>query len=79
MDLIDAHVLSSCMDKIKSLEVELQGVRREILLLDNYRQCARKASDIEQSLFDLRVTISHLMEQTKKKSTPQMVGMFVIS
>ena len=36
------------------------------------------ASDIEELLFDLRVAISHLMEQTKKEPTPQMIRMPVM-
>ena len=40
------------MEKIRSLEVELKGARMEILLLDDYEERVRKASDIKQSLFD---------------------------
>ena len=59
------------MDRLRSLEMELQGVRRDILLLDDYGERVRKASDIEQSLFDLRVAISRLMERTKKEPSLQ--------
>ena len=65
-DLLDAHVLSKYMDKVKTLTVELQRVKREILSFDHYGECIRKVTDIEQSLFDLKVAISCLMERMKK-------------
>ena len=61
------------MDEIKSLEVELQGME-EILYLDNRGGHVTKASDIKQILFDLRVVIPCLMEQTKKEPTPHVFG-----
>ena len=43
-------------------------------MLDDYGERVKKASDIEQLLFDLRVTKLHLMEQMKKEPTPQAIG-----
>ena len=69
-ELIDIHILANYMNKIRSLEVELQDARREILLLDDYGESVRKASDIGQLLFDLLVAISHLMKKAKKEPFP---------
>lgn len=65
-------------DKIKSLEVELQRVKKEILLLNNFGGHVRKAFDIEQTVFDLRVAIYHLMEQKKEEPAPHVYGMPVM-
>ena len=73
LELVDAHILMSYLEKISSLEAELQGARRGSLLLDDYGERVRKAPDIKQSLFDLRVAISCLMEQTKKVPSPQVL------
>ena len=59
---MDTHILSNYMDEIKSLEVDIQEVKRGILSLDDFGGCVRKASDIKQSVFNLRVAKSHLME-----------------
>ena len=69
------HILMSYLEKIRSLEAEIQGARREILLLDDYKERVMKASDVEKSLFGLRVAMSHLMEQTKEGPSPQVLGM----
>ena len=74
-DHVDAHVLTKYMNKIKSLKVELEGLKKEILSLNNYGRHVRRASDIEQNLFDFRVAISHLMEQTKIKHAPYTFGL----
>ena len=66
------------MDEIKSLQVELQGVRREIVFLDHCGGGVRKKSDIKQTLCDLRVAISRLMERTKKEPTPHTLGVPVV-
>ena len=47
----------------------------KMLSLDDFESRVRKTSNIKQTLFDLRVAISHLMEQTKKEPTPQVIGM----
>ena len=62
LELIDTHILANYMERIRSLKTELQGAKRDILLLNDYGERVRRASDIEQSLFDLRVDILCLME-----------------
>ena len=66
------------MDEIRRLKGELPGIKKKILFYDDFEGCVRKASYIKQILFDLRVVIYHLMEQTKKKPTPQVVRMLTM-
>ena len=44
----DVHVLTNYMymDKIKSLEVKLEGLEKEIVFLDDFRRHLEKASHI---------------------------------
>ena len=76
--VVDQHALSNYMDKVKSLESELQGLKREILSLDDYGGRIGRASDIEGAIFNMKVVISRLAE-TKKEHKKGMVGMPVIS
>ena len=42
---VGKHVLTNYLVKIASLEVELQGLKREILLIDNYEERKKGLSD----------------------------------
>ena len=52
----------------------LQGLKREILSIDDYEEQKERASWIEQSLFEATVTISCLKEEEKKVPTGDSVG-----
>ena len=71
-------MFTSYLDEIRSLKSELQGLKKDIFSLDCFIDHMRKASNIEQTLLDLRVGILYLMEQMKKEPTPQMIGMPVV-
>ena len=73
--LVDAHVLTRYLDELRSLESELQGLKKDTISLDNFEERVRKACDIKQNLFNLRVAILHLVERMKKELVPQMNGM----
>ena len=62
-----SHVLMNDVVKIASLEGELLGLKREILSIDDYEEQIERSSRIEQSLFETRVTISSLTEETKQE------------
>ena len=62
---VDTHVLTGCLDEIRSLKAKLEGLEREILYLDDYEGRKERASLIERDLFDLRVAISRRMEESK--------------
>ena len=44
-DLVDTQVLTRYLDKIRSLELELQGLKDKIFLLDDMGERLRKATD----------------------------------
>ena len=70
---VDESVLVNYMDKIKSLEEELQGLKKEIISLEDFGERIDRASGIERTLFELRVVITRLMKETKKEPVPKVV------
>ena len=68
--------MTNYLVKIVSLEGKLQGLEREILSIDDYKERKEGVSQIEQSLFEARVMISSLKEETKKEpiGLPMMSG-----
>ena len=68
-DRVDTHVLTGCLDEIKSLKAKLEGLEKEILSLDDYEGRKGRASHIERDLFDLRVVVSRRMEESSKKES----------
>ena len=73
-DLVDTHILTSYLDEIRSYEGELQGLKKDILSLEDIRERVRKASDIKGTLFDLWVAILHLTECVKKQPSPEVIA-----
>ena len=51
-EIVDAPLLASYQDTIGSLEEELQGLRKEILFVEDIGERLRRASDIDGNLFD---------------------------
>ena len=45
-DCADTQVLTECLDEIRSLKAELEGLEMEILALDDYERCKEIASHI---------------------------------
>ena len=76
--IVDQHTLSNYMDKVKSLESELQGLKKEILSLNDYRGHIGRVSDIKDAIFNIKVVISRLTE-TKKEYKREMVKRPLIS
>ena len=70
---LDVPMLVNYMDKIKRLEGKLEGLEKELLSLDDFGRRLERASEIERTLFGLRVKITRLMEQTKKEPSPKVV------
>ena len=74
-ELADAHVSTSYLEKIRSVEGERLELKKEIFSLDDVRELVQKASGIEGNLFDLRVAISQLTQKTKKEPVSHIVRM----
>ena len=63
-DFISEHLLFGYVEEVRSHEGELQGFNKDIPSLHDIDRRMRKASDIKQTLFDLRVGFSRV---TKKE------------
>ena len=61
-DIVDTHVLTNYLDKIRSVKRKFEGLEKEILSLNDFGGRLKKASHIKCTLFDLRVAISGLTE-----------------
>ena len=59
--------MTGCLDEIRSLKANLDGLEREILSLNVYERRRKRASHIERDLLDLRVVVSRRMEESSKK------------
>ena len=68
-------MLTSHEDKNRSLEGELQGLKKDILSLEDIGELVRKSSNFKAKLFVLRVAILQLMERMNKELTLQAFGM----
>ena len=62
----DTHVLTGCLDEIRSLKAKLEGLEKYILSLNDYESRKERASHIERDLFDLRVAVSRQREEVDK-------------
>ena len=52
-EAIDVHSLTNYKDKMKNLEGKLEGLKKEIVSLDDFERRLEKASHIERKMFDL--------------------------
>ena len=68
---VDIHVLLDYTHEIESLEGELQGVKKDILSLDDFGERLEWVSNIKRILSKLRITISRLTEEIKKEPEPR--------
>ena len=77
---VDIPILTNHVDKIKSLEGELQALKKEILSLDDNSGHLERASHIENTLSELwvHVTIYCLMKKARKEPYPKVVKMPMI-
>ena len=72
---MDAHALCCYLDKITRPKGDLHGLKKDILSVENIREHMRRTFNIDGTLFDNRVAISHLLERPKKEPTSQVFRM----
>ena len=65
---VDRCLLKSYLDKITSLNGELQGFNGKIFSVEDAKNHIQKASYIEGALFNLGIAIVYLAEQSQKKN-----------
>ena len=65
---VDEDVLVNYMDEVKSLKARVEALEREILALEEYGGRMDRASEIQSTLFDLKVGITRLLKKTKESA-----------
>ena len=61
-------LLESQEGRLKSIDTDLQGIKRDMLPIDDFESLARRASGLEEVLFEVRVAIKCLLKNIKAKS-----------
>ena len=64
MCLLEGHE-----ERLKSINTDLQGIKWDMLLIDDYESQAGRATGLEDTLFELRVAIKCLLKDIKVDST----------
>ena len=49
-------------EKLKTISTDLQGIKCDILLINNHESLAGKAADLEEASFKQRIAIKHLLK-----------------
>ena len=70
---IAKSVLANYLEEIASRKAELQGLNREILSLNDYRERKEKASRTKQDLFNPRVVTSHQIEESSNEKDGPLI------
>ena len=65
----DMCLLEGLEENLKSIGTNLQGIKRDMLLIDNYESLAGRAGGLEEALFELRVAIKRLLRNIMSQST----------
>ena len=50
---VDRCLLEGHEERLKNIDVDLQGIKRDMLLIEDYESLARRAADLEEALFEL--------------------------
>ena len=65
---MDMCLLESHEERLKSIDTDLQGIKRDMLLIDHYESLAGRADDFEVDSFKLQVAIKRLFKNIKAES-----------
>ena len=61
-------VLEGHEERLKSIDTDLQGIKHDMLLVDDYESLAVKAAGLEEASFELRVAIKCQLKIIKAES-----------
>ena len=64
----DMCSLESHEERLKTIDSDLQCIKRDLLLIDDYKSLAGRANGLEEALFELRVAIKRLLKNHKAYS-----------
>ena len=56
-------------EKLKSIDADLQGIKRDLLLINDYESLAGRAAGLEEASFEIQVAIKCLLKNIKSEST----------
>ena len=65
----DICVLEGHEERLKSIDTDLQGIKHDMLLIDDYENLVWKAGGMEEVSFELRLAIKCLLKNIKTEST----------
>ena len=66
-------LLESREERLKGIDSDLQAIKRDMLLIDDYESLAGRADGMEEALFELRVAIKRLLKTIKADSAVDKV------
>ena len=55
-------------ERLKTIDIDLQSIKCDMLLIDDYESLSGKADGLEEALFELRVAIKRLLKNIKAES-----------
>ena len=61
-------LLESHEERLKSIDTDLQGIKLDMQLMDNYESLAGRLDGMEEASFELRVAIKRLLKNIKPES-----------
>ena len=64
----DMCALEGHEERLKSIDTDLQGIKCDMLLIDDHESLVEKAGGLEEALFELQVAIKCLLKNTKAES-----------
>ena len=66
---LDVCSLEGHEERVKSISDDLQGVKRDLLMIDDYESLAERAAGLEEVSFEIRVVIKRRLKEINAKST----------
>ena len=64
----DICSLENHEERLTTIDTDLQAIKRDMLLIDNYENLAGREDGLEETLFELRVAIKRLHKKIKAES-----------
>ena len=66
---IDKCMLEEHEERLKSIDSDLQCIKHDMLLMDDYESIAGRAGGLDEALFDLQLSIKRRLKNIKIEST----------
>ena len=66
---LDVCSLEGHEERVKSIDADLQVIKREMLLIGDYKSLAERAASLEEASFEIRVAIKGRLRNLNAEST----------